>query len=43
MLVSQALSQSDGRWRYDSSGAEANTYAAGIVLFALGLFKVITY
>ncbi|XP_020261942.1 dolichyl-diphosphooligosaccharide--protein glycosyltransferase subunit 2-like [Asparagus officinalis] len=31
----KALSQSDGRWRYDSSGAESSTYAAGIALQTL--------
>lgn len=31
----KALSQSDGRWRYDSSGAESSTYAAGIALETL--------
>lgn len=25
----QALSQSDGRWRYGSSNPESSTYAAG--------------
>ncbi|XP_010934313.2 dolichyl-diphosphooligosaccharide--protein glycosyltransferase subunit 2 [Elaeis guineensis] len=28
----KALSQSDGRWRYDSNSAESSTYAAGIAL-----------
>ncbi|ONK68756.1 uncharacterized protein A4U43_C05F15620 [Asparagus officinalis] len=27
-----ALSQSDGRWRYDSSGAESSTYAAAAMV-----------
>ncbi|KAJ4969075.1 hypothetical protein NE237_015776 [Protea cynaroides] len=31
----KALSQSDGRWRYSSSGAESSTYAAGLALEAL--------
>ncbi|KAH0454391.1 hypothetical protein IEQ34_016315 [Dendrobium chrysotoxum] len=31
----KALSQSDGRWRYDSNGAESSTYAAGMALEAL--------
>ncbi|XP_020578217.1 dolichyl-diphosphooligosaccharide--protein glycosyltransferase subunit 2 [Phalaenopsis equestris] len=31
----KALSQSDGRWRYDSNGAESSTYAAGLALEAL--------
>ncbi|ONK56250.1 uncharacterized protein A4U43_C10F5660 [Asparagus officinalis] len=31
----KALSQSDGRWRYDSSSAESSTYAAGIALETL--------
>ncbi|CAL9165647.1 dolichyl-diphosphooligosaccharide--protein glycosyltransferase subunit 2-like [Musa acuminata AAA Group] len=31
----KALSQSDGRWRYDSNNAESSTYAAGIALEAL--------
>ncbi|PKA62681.1 Dolichyl-diphosphooligosaccharide--protein glycosyltransferase subunit 2 [Apostasia shenzhenica] len=31
----KALSQSDGRWRFDSSGAESSTYAAGIALETL--------
>ncbi|ONK68464.1 uncharacterized protein A4U43_C05F11910 [Asparagus officinalis] len=29
------LSQSDGRWRYDSSSAESNTYVAGTTLETL--------
>nr|XP_029117204.1 dolichyl-diphosphooligosaccharide--protein glycosyltransferase subunit 2 [Elaeis guineensis] len=31
----KALSQSDGRWRYDSNSAESSTYAAGIALETL--------
>ncbi|XXG44001.1 hypothetical protein AAC387_Pa01g3905 [Persea americana] len=31
----KSLSQSDGRWRYSSNGAESSTYAAGIALEAL--------
>ncbi|WOK98820.1 dolichyl-diphosphooligosaccharide--protein glycosyltransferase subunit 2 [Canna indica] len=31
----KALSQSDGRWRYDTNKAESSTYAAGIALEAL--------
>ncbi|XP_074575481.1 dolichyl-diphosphooligosaccharide--protein glycosyltransferase subunit 2-like [Curcuma longa] len=31
----KALSQSDGRWRFDSNNAESSTYAAGIALEAL--------
>ncbi|XP_058094586.1 dolichyl-diphosphooligosaccharide--protein glycosyltransferase subunit 2 [Magnolia sinica] len=31
----KALSQSDGRWRYNSNGAESSTYAAGVALEAL--------
>ncbi|KAJ6842668.1 dolichyl-diphosphooligosaccharide--protein glycosyltransferase subunit 2-like [Iris pallida] len=31
----KALSHSDGSWRYDSSGAESSTYAAGIALETL--------
>ncbi|THU74727.1 hypothetical protein C4D60_Mb04t36430 [Musa balbisiana] len=34
----KALSQSDGRWRYDSNNAESSTYAAGIGLF-IGIVK----
>ncbi|KAJ3676192.1 hypothetical protein LUZ60_003604 [Juncus effusus] len=31
----KALSQSDGRWRYDTNSAESSTFAAGIALEAL--------
>ncbi|KAK8960272.1 Dolichyl-diphosphooligosaccharide--protein glycosyltransferase subunit 2 [Platanthera guangdongensis] len=31
----KALSQSDGKWRYDSSSAESSNYAAGMALEAL--------
>ncbi|XP_042417135.1 dolichyl-diphosphooligosaccharide--protein glycosyltransferase subunit 2-like isoform X2 [Zingiber officinale] len=31
----KALSQSDGRWRFDSNNAESSTHAAGIALEAL--------
>ncbi|PAN26926.1 hypothetical protein PAHAL_5G047700 [Panicum hallii] len=31
----KALSQSDGRWRYDTDSAESSTFAAGIALEAL--------
>ncbi|KAJ0970463.1 hypothetical protein J5N97_023340 [Dioscorea zingiberensis] len=31
----KALSQSDGRWRYNSNSAESSTYAAGLALEAL--------
>ncbi|QCE13925.1 oligosaccharyltransferase complex subunit delta [Vigna unguiculata] len=31
----QALSQSDGRWRYSSDNPESSTFAAGLALEAL--------
>uniref|UniRef100_A0A0D9V9C6 Dolichyl-diphosphooligosaccharide--protein glycosyltransferase subunit 2 n=1 Tax=Leersia perrieri TaxID=77586 RepID=A0A0D9V9C6_9ORYZ len=31
----KALSQSDGRWRYDTNSAESSTFAAGVALEAL--------
>ncbi|CAN6485747.1 unnamed protein product [Victoria cruziana] len=31
----KSLSQSDGRWRYNSDGAESSTYAAGMAFSAL--------
>ncbi|KAL5222552.1 hypothetical protein ABZP36_027265 [Zizania latifolia] len=31
----KALSQSDGRWRYDTNSAESSTFAAGLALEAL--------
>ncbi|ONK70959.1 uncharacterized protein A4U43_C04F3270 [Asparagus officinalis] len=31
----KSLSQSDGRWRYDSSSAESSTYVAGTTLETL--------
>ncbi|NP_001141747.1 Dolichyl-diphosphooligosaccharide--protein glycosyltransferase subunit 2 precursor [Zea mays] len=33
--ATKALSQSDGRWRYDTDSAESSTFAAGIALEAL--------
>lgn len=33
----KALSQSDGRWRYDTNSAESSTFAAGIALEALAV------
>ncbi|KAG9452056.1 hypothetical protein H6P81_004960 [Aristolochia fimbriata] len=37
----KALSQSDGRWKYDSSGAESSAYASGLALETLaGVLKL---
>ncbi|XP_068669612.1 dolichyl-diphosphooligosaccharide--protein glycosyltransferase subunit 2 [Aristolochia californica] len=37
----KALSQSDGKWKYDSSGAESSAYASGVALETLaGILKI---